>query len=93
MKRIFIYFTFLSVFLTVIGCQLRNQSPTAPGTQNAGAGPRDLTSPPVCTVTAVYSDNFSSDTLGNYDYFDSGTQATGTAAGEGYVISGGQMSN
>ncbi|HJT23385.1 MAG TPA: hypothetical protein VJ873_02335, partial [bacterium] len=62
-------------------------TPTATATSTATGTPTPTASPtPVCIVSAVYSDNFSSDTLGNYDFFDAGTQAPGTAAGEGYGI-------
>ncbi|HTC20276.1 MAG TPA: hypothetical protein VK859_05465 [bacterium] len=45
------------------------------------------------TPCASYADNFSnSGALStNYDFFDAGTQAAGTAAGEGYAITGGYL--
>src|SRR5579872_3244757 len=62
---------------------------TATSTPTGSATPTNtVTATPGC---ASYFDNFSASTLGNYSFFDAGTQAAGTSAGEGYVITSGHL--
>jgi hypothetical protein len=53
--------------------------------------PTSTPTPTPISVCNSYSDNFSLNTLGNYDYFLNSSQTVSTAAGCDYTISGGYL--
>ncbi|HJT22946.1 MAG TPA: kelch repeat-containing protein, partial [bacterium] len=86
MRKLLLVFALLAVpFALFIGCNMRS-NPTAASAVKAA----DVT--PVATCV-LYSDNFSANTLGNYNYFCTTTQGVKTAANVGYTITGGTLEN